>query len=290
MDTIGIVIYCQGFLLPRPYGYSVREMGLCDLSGKNRKVFAYENKGPSYNKLSAEAKKAVDDACKQHGVSYEPKYPARSNCLTVDFDEFVAEFTPKNRPDVGVWAGDVVAQAFLEGLGLTPVLIEHENLQICPLGSVMSDDENHQHRHECCGHRLRQPPEDEDLEETYFHRCCVEFACALAALVRKETHYRSPTLVQDLLYQRNLWQHRMERVLDAVMCSSESSADMGRAFDRGEGLSWYSDCDTGFCRIIRSIFQRGVHCKEDGFWNASDYHDSTLDTLSVLTPFVEKEE
>ena len=36
MDTIGIVIYCQGFLLPRPYGYSVREMGLCDLSGKNR--------------------------------------------------------------------------------------------------------------------------------------------------------------------------------------------------------------------------------------------------------------
>ena len=84
MDTIGIVIYCQGFLLPRPYGYFVREMGLCDLSGKNRKVFAYENKGPSYNKLSAEAKKAVDDACKQHGVSYEPKYPARSNCLTVD--------------------------------------------------------------------------------------------------------------------------------------------------------------------------------------------------------------
>ena len=288
MDTIGIVIYCQGFIVPKPYGFTVRKMGLCDLSGKHRTVFAYENSGPSYNKLSTEAKESVDEACKQHGVRYEPKYPVCSaNCLTDDFDKFAAEFS--NKPDVGVWAGDAMARAFMEGLGVSTVLIEHDNLQTLPLGSVMSDQEHFDHRDSCSLHWLRQTSDNEDLDESYFHCCSVEFACALFALMRKETHYRSPTIVDDLLYQRNLWQHRMERLLDVVMCCSECSADMSKAFDRGEGLSWYPDCDTGVCGLIRSIFQYGVHRSEDGYWNASDYQDSTLDTLSVLTPFIPEE-
>ena len=51
MESIGIVIYCQGFLLPQPLGYAVREMGLCDLPGKHRQVFTYENRAPGYEKL-----------------------------------------------------------------------------------------------------------------------------------------------------------------------------------------------------------------------------------------------
>ena len=284
MDTIGIVIYCQGFIVPKPYGFTVREMGLCDLSGKHRTVFAYENSGPSYNKLSTEAKESVDEACKQHGVRYEPKYPARStNCLTHDFDTFVAKFSSK--PNVGVWAGDAVAQAFMAGMGVSTVVIEHTDLLSLPLGSVMSDQEVQDNEHEHCSrHFLREMPPHED-EDSYQHRCSVEFACALAALVRKQTHYRSPTLVQDLLFQRNLWQYRMERLLDVLMCCSECAAEMSRAFDRGEGLSWYPDCDTSPCYFVKKIFQDGGHSPMDKYWNASDYHDSTMDTLSVLTPF-----
>ena len=284
MDTIGIFIYCQGFILPKPYGYTVCEMGLCDLSGKHRAMFAYENSGPSYDKLSAETQTSVDEACKQHGVRYEPKYRVRSaNCLTDDFDTFVAKFSSK--PNVGVWAGDAVAQAFMAGMGVSTVVIEHANLQTLPFGSVMSDQELHKtERKHCSLHGLRKSPPNNDDEDDYMHRCSMEFACALAALVRKQTHYRPPTLVQDLLYQRNLWQHRMERLLDVLMCCSEFVADMSRAFDRGEGLSWYLDCDTSPCCFLKTIFQYGVHYPIDKYWNASDYHDSTLDTLPVLTP------
>ena len=109
------------------------------------------------------------------------------------------------------------------------------------------------------------------------HRCSVEFACALAGLVHKQSHYRSPTLAQDLLYQKNLWQYRMERLLDVLMCCSKCEAEMSRAFDHGEGLSWYPDCDTSPCCFVKNIFQYGVHCPLDKYWNTSDYQDSTLD-------------
>ena len=47
----------------------------------------------------------MDKACEDHGVPYEPKYPARpSSCLTDDFDQFVAKYATK--PSVGVWASD----------------------------------------------------------------------------------------------------------------------------------------------------------------------------------------
>ena len=62
MDSIGLVIYCQGFMLPKPYGYRVRKMGLCDLSGKYRRVYSYENTGPSYETLTANFKESVDKA------------------------------------------------------------------------------------------------------------------------------------------------------------------------------------------------------------------------------------
>ena len=119
----------------------------------------------------------------------------------------------------------------MEGLDVSTVLIEHDNLQTLPLGSVMSDKEHIDHRDSCSGHCLRQTPDNEDLEESYCHRCSVEFACALAAWVRKETPYRCPTIVQDLLYQRNLWQHRMERLLDVTMCCSKCSAELSKAFE-----------------------------------------------------------
>ena len=202
MDSIGIVIYCQGFILPQPYGNTVREMRLCELSGDHRKVFAYDKGGPAYTKLSPEAKTNVDEACKQPGVPYEPKFPARSsNRLTRDFDEFVAEFAHADRPDVGVWAGDAVARAFMEGLGVSTVVIEHNNLQTLPLGSVMSDDERFHNRDGCSGHWLRKPDPNED-EDSYLHWCSLEFVFAFAALVRKETHYRSPTIVSDLLSRK----------------------------------------------------------------------------------------
>ena len=243
-------------MLPKPYGYAVREMGLCNLSGKNRQVFAYETSSPCYEKLSDVTKKDVEKACEQHGVPYEPKYTARAKtCLTNDFDEFVTKYASK--PNVGVWAGDAVAQAFMEGLGVTTVVIEHADLQTLPLGSVLRMNEQH-HNPACSRHWLRKCIDDDD---SYMHRCSIEFVCALAALVRKQTKYRSPTILEDLLYQKNLWQYRMERFLDVMMCCSECSAEMSRAFDRGEGLSWYPDCDT-----------------------------STLDTLAVLTPPIEPED
>ena len=69
----------------------------------------------------------MDEACKQHGVRYEPKYAARSDsCLTDDFDQFVTKYATK--PNVGVWAGDAVGQAFMEGLGVSTVVIEHDNI------------------------------------------------------------------------------------------------------------------------------------------------------------------
>ena len=285
MESIGVVIYCQGFLLPSPHGYLVREMGLCDLSGKQRRVYAYEHQGTSYDKLTTTVQKSVDEQCAVHGVCYEPKYPNRpQTCLSTDFDTFVTKYA--TQPSVGVWAGDAVAQAFLDGLGVSTVVLPHDNLQTLPLGSVLQINE--QYRNEACsGHGSRQCSANNDDEDDYMHRCSLEFACALAALVRKETHYRSPTLVQDLLYQKNLWQYRMERLLDVMMCCTDCAADMSRAFDRGEGLSWYPECDTSPCCFVKSIFHYGVFDPWPDRWNPSDYQDSTLDTMSVLTPVEE---
>ena len=102
MDSIGLVIYCQGFMLPNPYGYMVREMGLCDLSGKHRRVYSYANTGPTYGNLSAHVKESVDKAIERHGVPYQSEDPSRAS-LTSDFDEFVTKFATK--PTVGIWAG-----------------------------------------------------------------------------------------------------------------------------------------------------------------------------------------
>lgn len=187
METIGVVLYCQGFILPPPYYLSVREMALCDLSGKNHVLFAYDpsNTCPSYTKLPNEARECVDQAIADHGIPFESKYPKRSpNQLTNDFDEFLAEFGREKTPAIGVWSGDEVAKSFLEGLGITPVLIEEDNLQLLPLGTVLRDDEQLAYRDECAGHWKRVTPDHEDLEDSYCHRCCIEFACALAALVR----------------------------------------------------------------------------------------------------------
>ena len=133
MDSIGTVIYCQGFLFPEPLGYAVREMGLCDLSGKHRQVFHYENRGPAYEKLSDETKETVENAIDVHGVPYEPKYPARpSSCLKEDVEQFVSEYAAK--PAIGVWAGDTVGRALLAAMGWSTVVIEHPNLEHLPLG------------------------------------------------------------------------------------------------------------------------------------------------------------
>ena len=278
MDSIGIVIYCQGFMLPKPFGYMEREMGLCDLSGKNRRVFAYENTGPCYETLSDVTKQDVEKACEQHGVPYEAEHPARAEtCLTSDFDEFVTKYASK--PNVGVWAGDEVGQAFLTGMGCPSVVIEHHDLQSLPLGCVLAEDTRYRNRH-CSGHWLRKCIDDED---SHLHRCSLEYACALSALVRKETHYRSPTILEDLLYEKNLWQARVERLLDVMMCSSECACEMSHAFDQGEGLEWYSDCDTSPCCFIKRIFREGVHEPYSPYYRM-EFPDRTLDTLTVLTP------
>ena len=276
MDSIGLVIYCQGFMLPKPYGYRVREMGLCDLSGKHRRVYSYENTGPSYETLTAHFKESVDKAIEGHGVPYQSEYPSQSR-LTDDFDTFMAKYATK--PSVGVWAGDEVGQAFLAGLGCPSVVIEHPDLQTLPLGCVLAEDTRYRNPH-CSGHWLRQCTDDED---SHMHRCSLEFACALSALVRKETHYRSPTIVEDLLYEKNLWQARVERLLDVMMCSFECACEMGQAFDKGEGLEWYSDCDTSQCRFIKRIFREGVYEPYSPYYRM-EFPDRTLDTLTVLTP------
>ena len=115
------------------------------------------------------------------------------------------------------------------------------------------------------------------------HRCSLEFACALSALVRKETQYCSPTILQDLLYEKNLWQYRVLHLLDVMMCCTECAGEMGEAFERGEGLEWYSDCDTSPCCFIKRIFREGVYEPFSSF-DETDFPDSTLDTLTVLTP------
>ena len=277
MESIGTVIYCQGFLLPEPLGYAVREMGLCDMSGTQRQVFTYENRGPAYEKLSDETKENVEKACDVHGVPYEPKYPARpSSCLTDDFDQFVTKYATK--PSVGVWAGDTVGRALLTDMGCSSVVIEHPNLQKLPLGCVIDEDTRYHNRH-CSGHHLRQYVGD-DYDQ--HHSCSLEYACALSTLVRKETHYRSPTLVEDLLYQKNLWQYRTLRLLDVVMCSFDCQAEMGRPFEKGQGLEWYSDCDTEHCWWVKRIFGPGVFEPID--FDETDFPDCTLDTLTVLTP------
>ena len=278
MDSIGTVIYCQGFLLPQPLGYAVREMGLCDLSGKHRQVFTYENRGPAYDKLSEETKKNVEKACDVHGVPYEPKYPARpASCLTDDFDQFVSKYATK--PSVGVWAGDAVGHALLAAMGYPTVVIEHPNLQKLPLGCVLDEDTRY-HNRNCSGHHLRTHVGDEYDQN---HRCSLEYACALSALVRKESKYRSPTLVEDLLYQKNLWQHRTLRVLDAMMCCFECAAEMGLAFEKGEGLEWYTDCDVSPCCFIKRIFKEGVY-EPCTTLDETFFSDCSLDTLTVLTP------
>ena len=277
MDTIGVVIYCQGFLLPSPHDYVVREMGLCDLSGKHYQVFAYENSGPSFEKLSEDTKETVQKACDVHGVPYEPKYPVRpTSCLTDDFDTFIAQYA--NKPNVGVWAGDAVGRAFMEGLGASTVLIEQTDLEYLPLGCVIDEDTRYRNRN-CSSHHLRHYLGD---EEDQMHRCSLEYACALSALVCKETHYRSPALVEDLLYQKNLWQWRTMRLLDVVMCSWECQAEALRAFEKGQGLEYYTDCDTQHCRWVKRFFRPGVF--EPDEFEADDFADNTLDTLTVLTP------
>ena len=277
MDTIGVVIYCQGFILPSPHGYAVREMGLCDLSGKHYRVFAYENSGPSFEKLSEDTKETVQKAIDVHGVAYEPKYPARpTSCLTVDFDTFIAKYASK--ANVGVWAGDAVGRAFMEGLGAPTVLIEQPTLDYLPLGCVIDEDTRYRNRN-CSSHHLRQYLGDEDDQ---MHRCSLEYACALSALVRKETHYRSPTLVEDLLYQKNLWQWRTMRLLDVVMCSWECQVEMLKAMEKGQGLEYYTDCDTQHCRWVKRFFRPGVF--EPDEFEEGDFYDCTLDTLTVLTP------
>ena len=277
MESIGTVIYCQGFLLPEPLGYAVREMGLCDLSGTQRQVFNYENRGPAYKKLSEETKENAQKACDVHGVPYEPKYPARpSSCLTDDFDQFVAKYATK--PAVGVWAGDTVGRALLTDMGCSSVVIEQSDLQQLPLGCVIDEDTRYRNKH-CSGHHLRHCVGD---EYDQLHRCSLEYVCALSALVRKETHYRSPTLVDDLLYQKNLWQCRTLRLLDVVLCSFDCQVEMGMAFEKGQGLEWYSDCDTEHCRWVKRIFRPGVYEPID--FDETDFPDCTLDTLTVLTP------
>ena len=266
-------------------------MALCDLSGKNHVLFSYEpsNTCPSYGKLPNDVKESVDKSMADHGIPFDPKYPTRSqNDLPTDFDEFLSEFGRTKTPDIGIWSGDEIAKSFLQGVGIEPVLIEHDNLQLLPLGTVLRDDEQLNYRDECAGHWKRVTPENEDLEESYFHRCSIEFVCAVSAFVRKETHFRSPNLVKELLYQKNLWEHRMERFLDCVLCCRECQADMSKAFDRGEGLSWYPDCDNSPCCFVKNIFKLGVHDAEDEHWNASDYQDSTLDTLAVVSPPVKQ--
>lgn len=280
MDTIGEVIYCQGFMLPGPWFYKVREMGLSDLSGKHRRVYSYENTGPNYEKLPANVKESVDKAIQRHGVPYQSKYSSKTS-LTNDFDTFIAKYATK--PAVGVWAGDEVGQAFLTGLGCPSVVIEHNDLQSLPLRCVMSEETRYRNSN-CSGHYLRTILDDDDSN---MHRCSLEYACALSALVRKETHYRSPTILEDLLYQKNLWQYRLERFLDVMMCCSECVCEMSQAFERGEGLEWYSDCDTSPCCFLKYIFREGVH--EPFSHYEIEYADRTLDTLTVLSPPKDKD-
>ena len=187
------------------------------------------------------------------------------------------------KPSVGVWAGDAVGHALLKGMSVSTVVIEHDDLQTLPLGCVMSDEERY-HNHHCSGHYLRDKLDDDDA---YMHRCSLEYVCALTALVRKETHYRSPTILEDLLYQKNLWQYRVERLLDLMMCCTECQAEMSHAFNRGEGLTYYTDCDTSPCCFVRRMFDYGTVDPMPPRWNPSLYQDSTLDTLCVLTPVTE---
>ena len=281
MESIGVVIYCQGFILPGPWMYTVRELGMCDLSGHHRCVYAYQNTGPSYEKLSPETKASVDKAIDYHGVPYQPKYKNKllsarpESCLTDDFDQFVGQFNTKSH--VGVWAGDDVGKAFLIGLGCPFVEINHNDLQTLPLGCVLEEDLR-RNTH-CSGHFLRQILDDDDSQ---MHRCSLEYACALSALVRKETHYRSPTLVDDLLYQKNLWQWRAMKCLDVMMCGTDCQAEMLRAFEKGQGLEYYNDCDTGHCWWVKRLFRPGVFEPDEIL--EDDFSDNTLDTLTVLTP------
>ena len=288
MNKVGIVIYCQGFILPYPFGYVVREMGLCDISGKHYDVHAYElpDTVPSYSKLSPSYQKQVDARTAQHGVSYESKYPARSKCLTSDLETFLDRYAPKDRPSIGVWAKDVVARTFMEGIGIEHHIIEHGDLQDCPLSVGIPDDRRYQlDSTKCAGHGARQGYQiDLDDMDKYDHRCSLEFACALSGLVRYRSQYRSPTLLEDLNYQRLLWQHRLERVLDTVMCE-DCAIDMSTAYERGEGLTWYSDCDTGHCHMINRILHYGVHQQHSDYWGLAHYKDNTLDTLCTITPY-----
>lgn len=288
MDSVGVLLYCQGFILPPPYYHSVREMALCDLSGRHHVLFSYDpsNSVPSFEKLDNSIKDTVEKAEKEHGIPYTPKYPHRSsNDLCTNVDEFLAEFGRAKTPNIGVWSGDKVAMSFLEGLGSKPVLIECDDLQMLPMGTVIKETQMRQYMHEdCAGRWKRVTPDNEDLETSHFHRCSIEYVCALAALVRKETHFRDHDLLANLLYQKNLWQTRMEKFLHVVMCCSDCQGEMSRAFDKGEGLSWYPDCDNSPCCFLKSIFREGVHDGVNELWNASDYQDSTLDTMTVLVP------
>lgn len=286
MDSVGIILFCQGFILPRPHYPRVREMALCDLSGRNHTLFAYDPSpsDPSYAKLNNKSRESVDDAMNTHGIPYTQKYPSRSqNQLTVDLDEFLTEFGRADKPNIGIWSGDEIAKSLLEGLGNTKyTLIPCDDLQLLPTGTILNDAQRHQYQVQQCASHWKRKPIEEDSDTSYLHRCSIEYVCALAAKVRKETHFRSPTLVEDLLAQKNLWEMRMEKLLDVILCCRECQGEMNRAFDKGEGLSWYPDCDNSPCCHVKRVFKEGVHDVMSEYWNPSDYHDSTLDTLAVL--------
>ena len=284
MEDVGAVLYCQGFPLPPPYGPWVRELSLVDMTSHHRMVYSYEVDAQAYSKLSPEVKVQVDEASDTHGVPYESKYPARPRSqLTEDFDGFVDTHLKAPRNKIGVWSEDVVAQAFMTGMDLYKQMVllrPNVPLQSLPLGCVLPEEERYRNPH-CSGHYLRKILDDDD---SHMHRCCLEYACALAAWVRKETHFRSPTVLEDLLCQKNIWQYRTYRLLDYFMCDQDCQSDMGLAFDQGRGLEWYTDCDTGPCSLIKYIFSEGVYEPFHEAYHPQLWADSTLDTLTVLPP------
>lgn len=286
MDTIWCIVYCQGFCISN-HQFSVREMALCDLSSHHRAVYSYDLSPcmPMYQKLTPGDKKVVDKAISSHGVAYEPKY-STCNALTDDFDTFVAKFGPENdEKTFGVWGGDEVAFTFLTGLGVPITLIEHDELFLQPLGCVLSDEEQWRNPN-CAGHGFRKYS-DEELDEdaiTMNHTCSLHYACALASYVRAQTHYRSPTLIEDLNEQRGLWQARCEHLLNWMLCDN-CVVEMTRAFERGEGITWNdTNCD-GRCKTVGRIFQQGVHTPWNACYHASSYKDGDIDNLCVFTPF-----
>lgn len=292
MDSIWCVIHCTGFCISNER-YIVREMAMCDLSGHHKAVFAYDLPSymPTYTKLTPEDKVIVDEAIAFHGVAYESKYSARNpSHRTDDLDAFEAQQGDQYGPNAtwGVWNNDKVSQAFLTGLGAKFTLINHTNLCDQPYGCVLTDEELYDNS-SCAGHWLRKQPEEEWDDEKFDHRCSLEFACALAAFVRAETHYRSPTIINDLNEQRLLWQRRVDLLLEYMLCD-DCVCDKSAAFARGEGIVWNdSDCDLANCKVASRILSYAVHQPWNDFYTYTNYKDATLDTLCVYRPHNEQD-